>query len=202
MIAPGPRLVVGLGNPGPRYRGTRHNVGFEVVDLLAEKLLATWDAGLPSVECSHAGHSGGPVILAKPLLYMNRSGLAVAELVALQGTEPHSVLVVLDDADLELGRIRIRPGGSCAGHNGLESISRALDTTEFPRVRLGVRGPGRPAGDLAEYVLSTFDEGEREVVDRVVRSAAEAILEILEAGIPAAMNRFNGLRLAPPPPEC
>ena len=187
------RLVVGLGNPGERYRRTRHNVGFMVVDALA----ARWGAGRGQVEgeaWSGAGERGGQtLVLAKPLTFMNRSGVAVEGLLASAGQGPESLVVVLDDAALPLGQIRVRPGGSHGGHNGLRSLSEVLGSDDFPRVRVGIR-KGDPPEDLAEYVPAEFPQDDVLVVQEMVGTAADAVECLLEEGPEAAMNRFNAVR--------
>ncbi|MDR7415990.1 MAG: aminoacyl-tRNA hydrolase [Armatimonadota bacterium] len=181
-------LVVGLGNPGRRYRGTRHNVGWEVVD----RLCARWGIGVSQQEeeaLVGKGEIGGlAVLLAKPLTYMNRSGEAVRGLVDRYGVRPQEVLVIYDDVDLPVGAIRIRPRGSSGGHHGMASVLEALGTSEIPRVRVGI---GRPSGDAAEYVLSRFSPEERPLIREAVERAADAVETILREGLEAAMNRYN-----------
>lgn len=190
-------IVLGLGNPGARYRATRHNLGFRVVDRLAERrsvrLRAAGELGESALWAEHAG-AGGPLVLAKPRLYMNRSGRAAVALCRRYAVSPQQLLVVYDDADLELGRLRVRQTGRAGGHNGVRSIIDALGSEDFPRLKLGVRGAGRQEQELADYVLESFADDEREVVDALVGLAVEAVEEILAAGVTAAMNRYNGLR--------
>jgi peptidyl-tRNA hydrolase, PTH1 family len=193
------RLVVGLGNPGERYRRTRHNVGFMVVDALA----ARWGAGRGQVEgeawTAKADRGGETLVLAKPLTFMNRSGVAVEALLAASGQGPESLVVVLDDAALPLGQIRVRPRGGHGGHNGLRSLLDVLASDEFARVRVGIQKPapaaageeGDPGQDLAEYVLSEFPQEDVLVVQEMVGTAADAVECLLEEGAEAAMNRFN-----------
>ncbi len=184
------RLIVGLGNPGIEYAWTPHNLGFLVVDRLAE------DAGIrvtrPEAK-SFAGVgqiAGQEVILAKPQTMMNLSGLAVRELLGRAECDPSDVIVLCDDVALPWGMIRVRERGSAGGHNGLKSVIGALGTIEFPRVRLGVK-PEELRGDLREYVLRQFRRDEEEIVAEEVEQAAEAVKVILADGLPAAMNRFN-----------
>jgi PTH1 family peptidyl-tRNA hydrolase len=187
------RLVVGLGNPGERYRRTRHNVGFMVVDALA----ARWGAGRGEVEgeawTAAAERGGAPLLLVKPLTFMNRSGVAVDNVLGSAGAGPDGLVVVVDDAALPLGQIRVRPRGSHGGHNGLRSLLDVLGTDEFARVRVGIR-KGEPPDDLAEYVLSEFPQEDVLVVQEMVGAAADAVECLLEEGIEAAMNRFNAAR--------
>jgi PTH1 family peptidyl-tRNA hydrolase len=185
------RAVVGLGNPGERYRETRHNLGFRVVEALGRRLGAP-PAG---VECNArvAEPAAGP-LLALPQTYMNRSGYALRCLVERHGFEPGEVLVVYDDVSLPLGRLRLRPGGSPGGHRGMESVVENLRTDRIPRLRLGCAGEdGTPAGEeLVDYVLAPFRSEEREAAEEMVERAADACETWLREGIEAAMNRFNG----------
>lgn len=187
------RFVVGLGNPGDRYRRTRHNLGFMVVD----ELLARAGGGTGREEeeawVAEAAVAGEPVLLVKPLTFMNRSGVAVERLLARRDGSPADVLVVMDDVALELGTLRIRERGSHGGHNGLRSLIDLLGTDEFPRVRVGIR-KGDPPEDMAAYVLSAFPEEDVLVVQEVVGWAADAVAWTMKEGVPAAMNRFNGLQ--------
>ncbi len=200
------KIVLGLGNPGARYNRTRHNVGFRVLDLVAERAGARFERteALGDVCWSaEASIAGADIVLAKPRTYMNRSGRAGAELVERYRAAPADLLVVHDDADIGLGRIRIRPGGSAGGHNGLRSLIAVLKTMDFPRVRLGVRGTAREDVDLVEYVLEDFEDGEREAVDAMVSAGADAVEAVLGEGLTAAMNRFNGMKpLAESPGAC
>jgi PTH1 family peptidyl-tRNA hydrolase len=200
------KIVLGLGNPGARYARTRHNVGFRVLDLLAERAGASFSrAGELGALCWTVGAvvAGAEVVLAKPRTYMNRSGRAGAALIESYGAAPEDLLVVHDDADIALGRIRIRGGGSAGGHNGLRSLIAALKTAEFPRVRLGVRGAAREDVDLVEYVLEAFENGEQDGADAMVAAGAEAVAAVIGEGLVAAMNRFNGMKaLADSPGAC
>jgi peptidyl-tRNA hydrolase, PTH1 family len=190
-------LILGLGNPGEEYRDTRHNVGFRVVDELARR----WAISLDRLEChSRSGRLGGAggvsgeVILVQPQTYMNRSGHAARCFAERHQLEPASVLVVYDEVNLPLGRLRVRRQGSPAGHRGLESVIESLRTAEVPRLRLGVAPPdGPPAGeDLAGFVLSPFAAGDRETLEEMIRRAADAVETWLREGVEVAMNRFNG----------
>ena len=184
--------MVGLGNPGERYRRTRHNVGFMVVDALAARVRAEGRlAGDAWVAPARLG--GAEVLLVKPLSFMNASGVPVARVLAERGGAPEDLAVVVDDVALELGRIRVRERGSHGGHNGLRSIAEVLGTEEFVRVRIGVQGSEPPA-DLAEYVLSDFRRDEVLVVQEAVGLAADAVTCLVEEGPAAAMNRFNARR--------
>jgi peptidyl-tRNA hydrolase, PTH1 family len=185
------RIVVGLGNPGERYRRTRHNAGFMVVDALAAAgRVGAWqeEQGASVAEAEVAGE---PVRLVKPLTFMNRSGLPVAGLLAAYEAEPRDLVVILDDVALDLGVLRVRERGTHGGHNGLRSIIDTLGTDDFPRVRLGIRKGDLP-DDLAEYVLSSFPAEDVLVVQEMVGHAADAVECILREGAVAAMSRFNG----------
>lgn len=181
-------LVVGLGNPGAEYSGTRHNVGFRVVDRLAEehraRLKREGQASLGSGRIAEAA-----VVLVKPLTFMNLSGRAVAPLARRHSLPPERVLVVYDDMDLPLGRLRVRARGGSGGHNGIRSLSDSLQSQEFPRVRIGV---GRPSeSDAVDHVLSGFDRDELPVIDAAIATAVEAVQLIVREGVEAAMNRYN-----------
>jgi PTH1 family peptidyl-tRNA hydrolase len=181
-------LIVGLGNPGAKYRGTRHNVGFAVADELARRRQVAFDSS--PVEALVAKlRVAEPVLLAKPLTFMNESGEAVGALARYFKVEPVDLLVVVDEAQLPLGRLRLRASGSAGGHNGLKSVIAHVGT-EFPRLRIGV-GRGDPRWDLADHVLSRFEAEERDTADEAVSRAADAVETFLEEGIGPAMNRFN-----------
>src|SRR5688572_4845556 len=172
------RLVVGIGNPGPEYEGTRHNVGFEVMDRVAARL------GLSFRDVAYAGwvaegsRGGLPFALVKPLTYVNRTGMAVRTLGRLMELAPSSILVVLDDLALDVGRLRFRSEGSSGGHNGLQSVLDELRTERVPRLRVGIGSA--PPEAWREHVLTPFLAGEREVVNRAVTRAAEAVESFLD----------------------
>ncbi len=187
------RLVVGLGNPGDRYRRTRHNLGFMVVDALASRGGADRGREEHGAWVVEASVGGAEALLVKPLSFMNRSGGPVASLLAARGAEPSELVVVLDDVALELGVLRIRQRGSHGGHNGLRSIIEALDTEDFPRVRLGIL-KGEPPEDLAAFVLSDFPAEDVLVVQEMVGYAAEAVECLVREGTVVAMSRYNGPR--------
>lgn len=189
------KIVLGLGNPGERYRSTRHNVGFHVVDLLARRAGARFSRrsdALAKAWTAEAEFGGRRVVLAKPRTYMNRSGAAALALAAAHGASPEEILVVFDDADLALGRVRVRAEGRAGGHNGIRSLLAAFRTERFPRVKLGVKGLGRTEADLADYVLEPFDAGERAEVERMIPIGADAVEAVLKEGLEAAMREFNG----------
>jgi PTH1 family peptidyl-tRNA hydrolase len=184
-------LVAGLGNPGARYAGNRHNLGYRVVELLAT------DAGerfrkvrFVPVDAAEIRHGAERVILAKAHAYMNESGPAIASLARKQHVEPEHVIVVHDEIDLPLGALRVKFGGSTAGHNGVRSVASALRTPDFARVRLGV---GRPTGrkDAADWVLEDFAKREEPEVEILVADGAEAALALVADGLAGAQERFN-----------
>src|ERR1700688_1037706 len=184
------RLIVGLGNPGIEYAWTPHNLGFLVVDKLAE--LAGIRVTRPEAK-SYVGLgniAGHEVILAKPQTMMNMSGLAVRELLGRAGCEPSDVIVICDDIALPWGMLRVRERGTAGGHNGLKSVIGAIGTTEFVRVRLGVK-PEEMRGDLKEYVLRQIRRDEEDLVAEEIEQGAEAVKAILTEGTQSAMNRFN-----------
>ena len=188
------KLIVGLGNPGARYAGTRHSVGFDVVDILASR----WEIEL-KVEKFHAWFGQGDtpgerVVLLKPTTFMNRSGQAVVAAGRFYKLPLEGLVVITDDMALPLGRLRMRPGGSSGGHKGLESIIDRTGTDQWCRLRIGI---GDPVGEPARYVLSRFGEAEEQIMRRARNRAADAIEFWIEHGADLTMTRFNG----DPPPE-
>ena len=182
------KLIVGLGNPGPKYRGTRHNVGFEVLDLLAERASIPFESA--PAEALMARWRANDALLVKPLTFMNQSGQAVGDLVRYLKVDVADVLVIVDEVQLPLGKIRARARGSAGGHNGLKSVIAHLGD-EFARLRLGV-GRGDQRRDLADHVLSRFDADEGAEVERMIARAADASEVFIASGIAAVMNQFNG----------
>ena len=183
-------LIVGLGNPGRNYAGTRHNVGFEVVDRLAGKFNAVWEPAPRGLEALTARDRVSETLLAKPLTFMNLSGAAVVGLTQFYKIELTDLLVVVDDVNLELGRLRARAAGSAGGHNGLKSIIGALGSDAFARIRIG-DGGGEPRRDLSGHVLGRFAPGERTVIAEAVSRSADAAELFVAEGIAPVMNRFN-----------
>jgi peptidyl-tRNA hydrolase, PTH1 family len=181
------KLIVGLGNPGRAYAGTRHNVGFDVVDLLAERHGLAWESA--PADAVLAKWRARSALVSKPLTSMNLSGQAVGDLLRFYKIDLSDLFVVVDEANLELGRLRTRPGGSAGGHNGLKSLIGLLGTEDFARLRVGVgRGDRR---DLADHVLAKFDPSERADVAEAVGRAADAVELFVTEGIGPVMNRFN-----------
>lgn len=184
------KLIVGLGNPGARYEGTRHNMGFLVVDALARRAgvginRERFDALLGRGEISEVS-----VILAKPLTFMNLSGRSVAQIARYFDIGAEDILVVHDDMDFPVGDVRIKAGGGAGGHKGLLSIIDQLGGADFARVRVGI---GRPpeSGTAERYVLERFSEEEKQMLDSAVERAGDAVIAVVSSGVHAAMNRFN-----------
>lgn len=190
------RLIVGLGNPGIEYAWTPHNLGFLVVDKLAEQAGIRVTRPEAKSLLGRGQIAGHEVVLAKPQTMMNLSGLAVRELIGRAECEPSDLIVVCDDVALPWGMLRVRERGSAGGHNGLKSVIGALGTMEFPRVRLGVQ-PEELRGDLKEYVLRQIRRDQEDIVAEEVEQGAEAVKLILAEGTSQAMNRFNR-RVSPP----
>jgi PTH1 family peptidyl-tRNA hydrolase len=184
------KVVVGLGNPGDKYAGTRHNVGFDVVYELAKR----WSADRPrkrfEAECSEAVFGGEKVLLVQPQTYMNISGRSVGLLVKFFQLPLTDVLIVCDDLNLPLGQLRLRAAGSAGGQKGLLSLLQVLGTEALPRLRLGIDRPP-PGQDSAAYVLAKFPKSEQEIVDRTVNRAADAVECWITRGLDAAMNQAN-----------
>ncbi|MFQ5736602.1 MAG: aminoacyl-tRNA hydrolase [Thermodesulfobacteriota bacterium] len=185
-------LIVGLGNPGPRYEITRHNAGFMLVDRLAGA------GGTPRFKRSRtslwteATVAGKEAVLAKPQTFMNLSGEAVAELKEVLQVPVESIIVAYDDCDLPFGRLRLRKNGGSGGHRGIDSIIQSLGSRDFLRVRLGIGRPSPPAsGDTVSYVLASFSEQEAHGLDRMLERGAASVEAIVAEGIDAAMNKFN-----------
>ena len=183
-------VVVGLGNPGRRYHGTRHNIGFAVADEVARRRQAVFESGRGDALVARCGRGADAVLVVKPLTMMNLSGGAVAAVAGFYKIDPSAVLVAADDVNLPLGRLRLRARGTAGGHNGFKSIIACLGTEEFPRLRVGV-GRGDPRRDLADHVLARFDDDERGEVENAIARAADAVETFLAEGIEAAMNRYN-----------
>ena len=188
-MASNKRIIIGLGNPGSEYDGTRHNIGFEVVDQMAEKMKESFKTKGQS-QIVWGKWRGRPLGLAKPQTFMNRSGLAVEELVRKNSLDPQDILVIVDDIHLPPGKVRIRQRGGTGGHNGLEDIADWLDSNEFPRIRIGI-GSDFGRGQQADYVLSRFTEEERTLMDGIVDHARNAAFSFVIDGITLTMNRFN-----------
>lgn len=199
-------LIVGLGNPGPKYETTRHNIGFIIADAIAERTrlrlstprttrkgLFKWISGLGHPDLARAGQStygGNDFTLIKPLTYMNRSGEVVAHYVRSLRLESQRVLVMFDDISLPVGTVRLRKKGGAGGHNGMQNIIDQLGTSEFPRLRFGV-GNHFDRGQQVDYVLSPFAASEQDAVETGITWATDAVLTFIQEGIDIAMNQFN-----------
>jgi PTH1 family peptidyl-tRNA hydrolase len=184
------QLVVGLGNPGPRYAGTRHNVGFLVVDLLAERMGGRFKAHRGRADVVEGRLAGVPAVLAKPRSYMNESGGPIVAVSRFYKVPVDRMTIVHDDLDLPFGTLRLKRGGGDGGHNGLRSATAALGSREYARVRFGI---GRPPGrqDPADYVLRDFPAAERKELGYLVDRAADAVEALLADGLESAQNKFN-----------
>lgn len=184
-------LVVGLGNPGPEYEDTRHNLGFRVVDELASRL------GISALRSKHQSFIGEgkigehKVILAEPQVFMNNSGPAVRGLLSWYKIGIEKLILIYDDVDLEAGQIRIREKGAAGGHHGMESVIASAGTSEFARVRIGI-GRESPTADVTDYVLQRIPPSQREALDAAIIKAADAVEMIIAAGLAKAMNKYNG----------
>ncbi|MEW6574481.1 MAG: aminoacyl-tRNA hydrolase [Bacillota bacterium] len=185
------RMVVGLGNPGPEYTGTRHNAGFEVLDRLASLHGAVFKKTRQKALVAIIRVGGSTVTLAKPQTFMNLSGRAVRSLLRTHRIYPDAMLLVHDDLDLPLGQMRLSLRGSSGGHKGVESVIAAVGTSEFPRLRIGI---GRPDGKAADYVLSRFSAAETEIIGTVLETAVAALECALRDDLTRAMNKFNRRR--------
>jgi PTH1 family peptidyl-tRNA hydrolase len=183
------KLIVGLGNPGTRYARSRHNVGFMIADRFARAHALTFARKRFNAQIAEGDIAGKRVMIAKPQTFMNLSGEAVGKVFAFYKIAPHDLLVIYDDLDLPLGKMRLRPKGSAGGHHGMESIIARIGTSDFPRLRIGI---GRPSPDAdVDHVLGSFDADERAVMDETLAHAVEAIGVWVVEGIESAMNRFN-----------
>jgi PTH1 family peptidyl-tRNA hydrolase len=188
------RLVIGLGNPGKRYRDTAHSLGFEVVEEIARRIGCRLRGSFRFKSRMGRGvHGTEELLLQEPQTYMNNSGSAAGKVARYYKVEPAEMIVVVDDADLAAGRLRVRPGGSSGGHKGLQSLVDGVGSRDFARVRLGIgRGKG---GELTEHVLRRFTPSEREMMKQLVNAAAGAVLCAIEEGTDAAMNRYNSVNI-------
>ena len=184
-------LIVGLGNPGAKYEHTRHNCGFRAIDILAKDLGCKIDKGKFQGLYGQANYNGKKLYLLKPQTYMNASGNSVLQLSAYFSIPPQNIIVLFDDISLPPGRLRVRGDGSAGGHNGIKSIISQLGSQEFPRVKIGV-GAKAPEQDLADWVLSGFTASEEKALAPALQNAADAALYIIENGVSASANRYNG----------
>lgn len=183
-------LIAGLGNPGRQFKSNRHNMGFMLLDRLAERLEVSFSRMEMKALVTRTRYLDYRLVLAKPQTFMNKSGAAVGSLMRYYKIPLHNLLVVFDDVDLDAGTLRIRPKGGAGGQKGLSSVIQNLGTQDFSRLRLGI---GRPPGrmEAADYVLQNFTQAEREMLDEVLDSAVEAVLTFVTQGVEAAMNQYN-----------
>ena len=188
------KIIAGLGNPGAQYANTPHSVGFEVVDALAAAAGVAWEEKRP-FKCLWAKVviAGQPTVLVKPQTFMNLSGESVAPVVKYGNATAADLLVVQDDIDLAVGRLRIRKGGSCGGHNGVRNVIERLGTPDFARLKVGV---GKDSSNVVAHVLGKFDPATRKVMDKVVAEAAKAAAEVVRSGPDRAMNLYNAFNAA------
>lgn len=184
------KLIVGLGNPGKEYELTRHNVGFMVLEKIAEVLKVSLNKQKFNGIFGECNYNGEKILLVKPQTYMNLSGNCVKEVANFYKVNVEDIVIIYDDIDIEFGRIKIRPSGSPGTHNGMRNITEMLQTQKFPRVRVGT-GRKREDEQLRDYVLSEFDKSEMETLEKSIETAGKAIIELLENGIQKAMNEFN-----------
>ena len=184
------KIIAGLGNPGAQYANTPHSVGFETVDALASMAGVSWEEKR-QFKClmTKVVIAGTPVLLVKPQTFMNLSGESVAPLVKYNNATAADLLVVQDDIDLAVGRLRIRKGGSCGGHNGVRNIIERLGTSDFARLKIGV---GKDKSNVVAHVLGKFDPATRKTIDLVVAEAAKAVKTVVASGADRAMNLYNG----------
>ena len=183
------RLIAGLGNPGPEYAATRHNIGFMVVDQLAAQFGSAWEKSVPQAREDAISARCGAVLLVKPLSFMNRSGYSVFAVAQFYKIQPQEILVVLDDFSLALGRLRLRVRGGPGGHNGLESVIAQFGTEEIPRLRIGIGAAPREGS--VDYVLGRFFDEEKPIVRSTIDRAVEALKCVIDNGLVSAMNTFN-----------
>jgi len=186
------KLIAGLGNPTEKYAGTRHNMGFMVIDEMAKRLFIDVDKRMKKAEVGMGTYRGEKILLAKPQTFMNLSGESIQPLMDFYKIPPEDILVIVDDINLAPGNLRIRGAGSAGGHNGLKSIISCLGTEGFARLRLGVGA--KTGNDLADYVLGHFTKEEQPLIREAVELAADAALLFVTDGVEEAMNRYNGYR--------
>ncbi len=184
-------IIIGLGNPGKEYRETRHNVGFQVVEALADAYDISVTRAKFQALYGEGRIEGHRVMLVRPMTYMNQSGVAVRQILDFYKMEAEDIVVIYDDIDIPVGELRIKKKGSAGTHNGMKSIIQHLGTSDFTRVKIGIGGD-RGHKDLADYVLSTFNGDEREVIDDMIELAEKAVVTIVDDGVETAMNEYNG----------
>lgn len=186
-------LIVGLGNPGKEYAGTRHNIGFEAIDYMSKKYNIDVNMTKFKGVFGEGFINNKKVVLLKPSTYMNLSGESIREAINFYKLESEEVLVIYDDVSLEVGKIRIREKGSAGGHNGIKSIISNMSTDIFPRIKIGV---GQPKGDLVSHVLGRFSQEEIQDLNEVIEASSQAVEIIIKDGTKEAMNKLNGFKLS------
>lgn len=197
MLFPKPAcdwMIVGLGNPGDNYARTRHNAGFRAVDALAAELGVKIDRAKFRGLYAQASRQGQKLVLLKPQTFMNESGLSVMDAARFYKLPPERIVVLFDDISLDVGRLRVRADGSAGGHNGIKSIIGCLNSQSFPRVKIGVGAKPHPDYDLADWVLSNFTKPEETLLAPALERAGQAALALIDGGVEAAANRFNGAK--------
>ena len=187
-------MIVGLGNPGDNYARTRHNAGFRAVDALAAELGVRIDRAKFRGLYAQASRQGQKLVLLKPQTFMNESGLSVMDAARFYKLPPERIVVLFDDISLDVGRLRVRADGSAGGHNGIKSIIGCLNSQSFPRVKIGVGAKPHPDYDLADWVLSNFTKPEETLLAPALERAGQAALALIDGGVEAAANRFNGAK--------
>ena len=185
-------LIAGLGNPGNQYANTRHNCGFRVMDIMAQKLGCKIDKLKFQGLYGKTVYGGKNLYLLKPQTFMNLSGRSILQLSAYYSIPPQRIVIIFDDISLSVGRLRVRAEGSAGGHNGIKSIISELGCQDFPRVKVGVGANDNPERELADWVLSSFSAQEEKALSTALHNAAEAAICIVEKGVPEAANRYNG----------
>lgn len=186
-------IIIGLGNPTREYQATRHNIGFDVITRISDDYRIPLDIKKHKAICGKGYIEGEKVVLAQPQTYMNLSGESVRELVDFYKVNPEEVIIIYDDISLAAGQLRLRAKGSAGGHNGIKSIISHLGTQEFPRIKVGVGD--KPKGwDLADYVLSRFNDDEQPLIREAIKDASDAVKTILKDGLEPAMNIYNKAR--------
>ena len=185
------KMIVGLGNPGTKYQYTKHNIGFMVVDKIAREHQATFKKNPFEAEVAEFFHNGEKILLVKPQTFMNESGRAVGPLMTYFGIYPEELVVIYDDLDLAVGKIRLRQKGSAGGHNGIKSIISRLSSDNFPRIKIGVGAKPHPDYDLADWVLSQFTKEEGKLLRTAVDGACDAVSLMVDGDIEGAMSRHN-----------
>ncbi len=183
-------VIVGLGNPGRQYQHTRHNVGFDAIDILSDKLSIRVDKIKYKAVIGEGNYKGEKIMLVKPQTYMNLSGESVMKICNYYNLKMENLIVIYDDIDTDFGKLRIRKKGSAGTHNGMRNIIYLLQKDDFPRVRIGIGKPER--GDLKDFVLRRFGKEESDIISDCLERAAQSVLSIIEEGADKAMNQFNG----------